>query len=200
MPPDHGAAIVGHILADAKLRAQWIQELAEMRARLNGLRKLLVDKLAARKTSMDFSFIAKERGMFSFLGITKEQVIRLARGVPRLHGGVEPHQHRGHQPRATSTASPTRSRRCSSSGARCVRLKPPRRGQMNVWRSAEPDGYGLAHAERGRHAHRCDSALPWAEGRGSIQRSPAADRDRDAHCDGARVSMNMKGIVIANVA
>jgi aspartate aminotransferase len=38
---------------------------------------LLVDQLAARKTSMDFSFIAKERGMFSFLGITKEQVIRL---------------------------------------------------------------------------------------------------------------------------
>jgi len=48
-----------------------------MRSRLNGLRKLLVDKLAARKTPMDFSFIAKERGMFSFLGITKEQVIRL---------------------------------------------------------------------------------------------------------------------------
>ena len=48
-----------------------------MRGRLNGLRKLLVDKLAARKTPMDFSFIAKERGMFSFLGISKEQVIRL---------------------------------------------------------------------------------------------------------------------------
>jgi aspartate aminotransferase len=77
MPPDHGAAIVGHILADAALRAQWIEELAAMRSRLNGLRKLLVDKLAARKTPMDFSFIARERGMFSFLGITKEQVIRL---------------------------------------------------------------------------------------------------------------------------
>jgi aspartate aminotransferase len=77
MPPDHGAAIVAHILGDAKLRAQWVKELEEMRGRLNGLRKLLVDKLAARKTSMDFSFIAKERGMFSFLGITKEQVIRL---------------------------------------------------------------------------------------------------------------------------
>jgi aspartate aminotransferase len=77
MPPDHGAAIVGHILSDAALRVQWTQELEEMRTRLNGLRKLLVDKLAARKTPMDFSFIAKERGMFSFLGITKEQVIRL---------------------------------------------------------------------------------------------------------------------------
>jgi aspartate aminotransferase len=77
MPPDHGAAIVSYILADAALRAQWVKELEEMRGRLNGLRKLLVDKLAARKTSMDFSFIARERGMFSFLGITKEQVIRL---------------------------------------------------------------------------------------------------------------------------
>ncbi len=77
MPPDHGAAIVSYILGDATLRAQWIKELEEMRGRLNGLRKLLVDKLAARQTPMDFSFIAKERGMFSFLGITKEQVIRL---------------------------------------------------------------------------------------------------------------------------
>jgi aspartate aminotransferase len=77
MPPDHGAAIVGHILGDAELRAQWTAELGEMRTRLNSLRRLLVDKLAARKTPMDFSFIARERGMFSFLGITKEQVIRL---------------------------------------------------------------------------------------------------------------------------
>jgi len=77
MPPDHGAAIVGHILSNPELRAQWIKELADMRTRLNGLRTLLVDKLTARKTRMDFSFIAKERGMFSFLGITKEQVIRL---------------------------------------------------------------------------------------------------------------------------
>jgi len=77
MPPDHGAAIVSHILHDPALRAQWVQELQDMRNRLNGLRKLLVDKLAARKTPLDFSFIARERGMFSFLGITKEQVIRL---------------------------------------------------------------------------------------------------------------------------
>jgi aspartate aminotransferase len=77
MPPDHGAAIVSHILHDPALRAQWVAELKDMRTRLNGLRKLLVDKLAARKTPLDFSFIAKERGMFSFLGITKEQVIRL---------------------------------------------------------------------------------------------------------------------------
>ena len=77
MPPDHGAAIVAKVLHDPELRALWVKELEEMRWRLNGLRKLLVDELASRKTPMDFSFIAKERGMFSFLGITKEQVIRL---------------------------------------------------------------------------------------------------------------------------
>src|SRR5258706_3590352 len=77
MPPDHGAAIVSHILHDPALRAQWVQELKDMRNRLNALRTLLVDKLGARKTPIDFSFIAKERGLFSFLGITKEQVIRL---------------------------------------------------------------------------------------------------------------------------
>jgi aspartate aminotransferase len=77
MPPDHGAAIVGKILHDAELRALWVEELEEMRTRLNGLRRLLVDELAQRKTAVDFSFIANERGMFSFLGITQEQVIRL---------------------------------------------------------------------------------------------------------------------------
>jgi aspartate aminotransferase len=77
MPPDHGAAIVSQILHDAQLRALWVEELKEMRTRLNGLRRLLVDELRERKTPVDFSFIAKERGMFSFLGITKEQVIRL---------------------------------------------------------------------------------------------------------------------------
>jgi aspartate aminotransferase len=77
MPPDHGAAIVGKILHDEELRALWTKELEEMRVRLNGLRRLLVDRLAARKTRLDFSFIAKQRGLFSFLGISKEQVIRL---------------------------------------------------------------------------------------------------------------------------
>ena len=77
MPPDHGAAIVAYIFGNAELRAQWTAELAEMRTRLNSLRRLLVENLAARKTPVDFSFIANERGMFSFLGITKQQVIRL---------------------------------------------------------------------------------------------------------------------------
>ena len=77
MPPDHGAAIVARILGDAELRALWTEELDEMRDRLNGLRRLLADKLAERGTPTDFSFIANERGMFSFLGISREQVVRL---------------------------------------------------------------------------------------------------------------------------
>jgi aspartate aminotransferase len=77
MPPDHGAAIAGRVLNDPKLRAQWIEELAQVRERINGLRGLLVAKLQERGVPGDFSFIANERGMFSFLGITKEQVVRL---------------------------------------------------------------------------------------------------------------------------
>lgn len=76
MPPDHGAAIVGRILRDPELRKLWVSEVAAMRERLNGLRRLLVEKLEGR-SSRDFSFIAGERGMFSFLGISKEQVRRL---------------------------------------------------------------------------------------------------------------------------
>ena len=77
MPPDHGAAIVAEILHDDALRAQWLEELGEMRDRLNDLRRLLVAKLAERNAPRDFSFIAQEHGMFSFLGISREQVIQL---------------------------------------------------------------------------------------------------------------------------
>lgn len=77
MPPDHGAAIVDRILQDPELRGLWESELTEMRERLNGMRRLLVEKLAERDTPMDFSFIAKERGLFSFLGLSKEQIVRL---------------------------------------------------------------------------------------------------------------------------
>jgi len=76
MPPDHGAAIAGCVMNDEELSALWTQELSQMRERLNGLRRLLVDKLKERGASQ-FSFIADERGMFSFLGISREQVVRL---------------------------------------------------------------------------------------------------------------------------
>ena len=77
MPPDHGAAIVSCILHDEELTALWLEELGEMRDRLNSLRRTFADKLADRGAAADFSFIARERGMFSFLGLTREQVIRL---------------------------------------------------------------------------------------------------------------------------
>ena len=78
MPPSHGSSIVATILKDAELKQRWETELAEMRNRLNTIRCTLVDKLAARGVSRDFSFIAEQRGMFSFLGLTAEQVNLLA--------------------------------------------------------------------------------------------------------------------------
>lgn len=77
MPPDHGAAIVDRVLHDAGLRSLWESEVQTIRERLNGLRRLFVEKLEERGAPRDFSFIARERGMFSFLGMTREQVVRL---------------------------------------------------------------------------------------------------------------------------
>jgi len=77
MPPDHGAAIVDRVLHSPTLRAQWVDEVAAIRKRINSLRAVLVGKLAERGVARDFSFIERERGMFSFLGITREQVVRL---------------------------------------------------------------------------------------------------------------------------
>ena len=77
MPPAHGAAIVETILSSDELRQQWYGELKDMRDRINGNRKLLVDKLVEQGISRDFSFITRQKGMFSFLGITPEQVQRL---------------------------------------------------------------------------------------------------------------------------
>jgi aspartate aminotransferase len=77
MPPAHGAAIVETILSSAELTRQWHGELKEMRDRIGGMRQLLVDKLSAHGVTRDFSFITRQNGMFSFLGIDKEQVQRL---------------------------------------------------------------------------------------------------------------------------
>ncbi len=77
VPPAHGAAIAGMILEDAKLYESWDAELTVMRDRINGLRSQLVTELKAQGVDRDFSFIEKEKGMFSFLGLTVEQVQRL---------------------------------------------------------------------------------------------------------------------------
>ena len=73
MPPDHGAAVVQTIMEDPELRADWELELGEVRDRINGLRAELVAALRAAGLARDFSFIEREKGMFSFLGITPEQ-------------------------------------------------------------------------------------------------------------------------------
>jgi len=73
-PPAHGAALVTTVLGDPELRRKWLGEVTEMRDRINGMRKLLVKKLAEHGVPGDFSFIEKQRGMFSFSGLTKEQV------------------------------------------------------------------------------------------------------------------------------
>ncbi len=77
MPPAHGAIIVSHILDSAELTAEWHQELAVMRNRINQYRQLIIDKLQAEGVQQDFSFITKQHGMFSFLGINKAQIDRL---------------------------------------------------------------------------------------------------------------------------
>ncbi len=77
MPPAHGAAVVETILGSEELTQEWYTELAEMRNRINGNRKVIVDKLIEKGVTRDFSFIANQKGMFSFLGITPEQVQQL---------------------------------------------------------------------------------------------------------------------------
>lgn len=74
MPPDHGAAVVSEILGDQTLNADWEAELSEVRNRINALRTELVDALKAKGIDQDFSFIQREKGMFSFLGLSVEQV------------------------------------------------------------------------------------------------------------------------------
>ena len=77
MPPAHGAAVVAHILGDATLRTDWLKELAEVRGRINAMRELLAERLVGNAAGIDFSFIRHQRGMFSYFGITLEQVRRL---------------------------------------------------------------------------------------------------------------------------
>lgn len=77
MPPAHGAALVETILTSDELRSQWYVELAQMRDRINGNRQLIVNKLIENGVTRDFSFITRQAGMFSFLGITPKQVQQL---------------------------------------------------------------------------------------------------------------------------
>ena len=77
MPPSHGALIAGMILGDESLYAQWTSELSEMRRRIVAMREVLVERLGDGCSDRNFDFIRSEFGMFSFLGIGSEQVVRL---------------------------------------------------------------------------------------------------------------------------
>lgn len=76
-PPAHGASVVATILSNAALRAIWEQELTDMRQRIQRMRQLFVNTLQEKGAQQDFSFIINQNGMFSFSGLTKEQVLRL---------------------------------------------------------------------------------------------------------------------------
>jgi len=76
-PPAHGALIVSTILADEELKSLWESELKEMRERIAKMRTLFVESLKAEGVTQDFSFISRQNGMFSFSGLTKEQVTQL---------------------------------------------------------------------------------------------------------------------------
>ena len=76
-PPTHGGAVVAMVLGDAKLRAQWEEELAGMRKRIKAMRQALVDGLKAAGVKQDMSFITTQVGMFSYSGLSKDQMVRL---------------------------------------------------------------------------------------------------------------------------
>jgi len=76
-PPIHGGAVVAAVLNNPELRAQWESELAEMRVRIKAMRQKLVDSLKAAGVKQDMSFITTQIGMFSYSGLTKDQMVRL---------------------------------------------------------------------------------------------------------------------------
>lgn len=76
-PPTHGGAVVAAILSNPELRQMWEEDLAGMRDRIRVLRLSLVEKLKARGVVQDFSFIIRQRGMFSYTGLSAQQVARM---------------------------------------------------------------------------------------------------------------------------
>ena len=76
-PPAHGAAVVATILQDAELRGIWEDELNTMRSRINQLRQDFVTTMQKLSCPIEFDFVAQQKGMFSFSGLTPEQVDRL---------------------------------------------------------------------------------------------------------------------------
>ncbi|WP_010102707.1 amino acid aminotransferase [Verminephrobacter aporrectodeae] len=76
-PPTHGGAVVAAVLNDPGLRALWEKELTHMRTRIQAVRQQLVDGLKAAGVQQDMGFIARQIGMFSYSGLSREQMLRL---------------------------------------------------------------------------------------------------------------------------
>lgn len=76
-PPTHGGAVVAAVLGSPELRQMWEAELVVMRERIKTMRSSLVEKLKAKGVAQDFSFVIKQRGMFSYTGLSAEQVARM---------------------------------------------------------------------------------------------------------------------------
>jgi aspartate aminotransferase len=77
MPPAHGPAVIDIILHSDELKSRWVSEVKGMRDRINGLRKTMSEKIVAGGIQRNFSFLERQSGMFSFMGLTVEQVQRL---------------------------------------------------------------------------------------------------------------------------
>ena len=76
-PPTHGGQAVAMVLTTPDLRVLWERELGEMRERIKTMRRQLVEKIRAVRADFDFSFVVRQRGMFSYSGLSREQVRRL---------------------------------------------------------------------------------------------------------------------------
>jgi aromatic-amino-acid transaminase len=76
-PPTHGSQVVAAVLTTPDLRTLWEQELGQMRDRIKLMRGGLVEQVRTLRPALDLGFVITQRGMFSYSGLTKEQVARL---------------------------------------------------------------------------------------------------------------------------
>ena len=76
-PPTHGGQAAVMVLTTPELRILWDRELGQMRERIKTMRRQLVEKIRAARADFDFSFMIRQRGLFSYSGLSREQVKRL---------------------------------------------------------------------------------------------------------------------------
>ena len=76
-PPTHGGQVVATVLGNPQLKSLWDREVGGMRERIKAMRKTLVDSIHKRVPGSDFKFVLAQRGMFSYSGLTRDQVRRL---------------------------------------------------------------------------------------------------------------------------